>query len=178
MARATHVKKARKDNKAHGIKKGEEYWHWSFRVGLSSVKHFSKTPPRPSQLTNSEFMSAALALEEEIGDLRASATLADDRDEIVGRINELADEEDGKVSNMPDSLQQGETGTMMTERAETLRAWAQELEAIDIPDLKEEDGHECTEECPEGCEDEEEPTDNMDEIEDALDEMKQTSPSF
>ncbi len=53
MARAHFVKKARKDNPAAGIKAGDSYYWWKFRRG---GKHYSKTAPRPSQLTQSEYL--------------------------------------------------------------------------------------------------------------------------
>jgi len=68
MARATFVKSARKDYPDHGIKKGESYWHWAFmQGGRGGAKRYSKTEPRPSQLTQSEFWGNVLGLQEGSG---------------------------------------------------------------------------------------------------------------
>ena len=63
MARVIHVQKARKDNPA--VKKGQPYYHWSFRFG---GKHYSATYPRPSQLTQSK-MSEVLSQQEACDDI-------------------------------------------------------------------------------------------------------------
>ena len=65
MPRVYFVKKARKDYPV-GIKKGDSYYWWKFRYGGI---HRSKTRPRPSQLTQSEFLSTIYAIIEEIQDV-------------------------------------------------------------------------------------------------------------
>jgi len=50
MPRVHFVKHARKDNDL--VKKGESYYWWKFRF---TGKCMSKTPPRKSQLTESEY---------------------------------------------------------------------------------------------------------------------------
>jgi hypothetical protein len=52
MARAHFVKKARKAIPGTDIKKGDSYYWWKFRFG---GKRTSKTAPKASQLTQSEF---------------------------------------------------------------------------------------------------------------------------
>lgn len=59
MPRVHFVKKARKDNPA--VKKGESYYHWKFRYG---GKHYSKTRPKPSQLTQSDKLSRIYSVAE------------------------------------------------------------------------------------------------------------------
>lgn len=75
MARATFVKKARKDIPGTDIKAGESYYWWKFRFG---GKHYSKTPPRRSQLTQSDFLGQLYAIEDEIQGLVADDTLGRD----------------------------------------------------------------------------------------------------
>jgi hypothetical protein len=55
MPKVNHVKCARKDNPEHDIKAGESYYWWSMMQGSRGVKHYSKTYPKRSQLTNSDF---------------------------------------------------------------------------------------------------------------------------
>ncbi len=52
--------KAAKDYPEIGVKKGEQYYKWSFRYGGT---HKSKTYPRSSQLTQSKYSTVYAALE-------------------------------------------------------------------------------------------------------------------
>lgn len=136
MARATFVKHARKDNPV--AKKGDMYWWWKFRFG---GKHYSKTHPRPSQLTQSDYLSSAYAFQEQIEDI----TVDDDNlEDAAGELRSVADEvrnlgseQEYKIGNMPDSLQESDTAQMLRGRAEACEALAGELEsaADEIEDL-------------------------------------------
>lgn len=132
MARANFVKKARKDNSV--VKAGESYWWWSFRFG---GKHLSKDRPRPSQLTQSEFMSQILAIGEEIEDYSLEdfvivSDLEGIRDDWCERIRGLGEEQSDKKENMPEGLQEGSTGELLEGRYDACETMADELEAIDI----------------------------------------------
>ena len=70
MPRVHHVKRARKAVKSAGIKVGDSYYWWKFRYG---GKHTSKTPPRQSQLTNSDKLSRAYAASESLEDIDVPA---------------------------------------------------------------------------------------------------------
>lgn len=138
MARVTFVKKAQKDYPAHGIEKGESYYWWKFRHGS---KHFSKTRPRPSQLTQSDYLSSAYALQEQIEDLQYSPDIMED---VPGDLRNVADElrtlgseQEDKICNMPDSLQDSEVAERLRARAEACEEIAGELEsaADEIEDL-------------------------------------------
>lgn len=131
MPRVTFVKKARKAHPAGGIKKGESYYWWAFmQGGRGGPKHYSKTPPKASQLTQSEFLGAFYDIEEEIGALSADSGLGDATAEIAQRLHELADEQESKKSNMPDGLQEGDTGQMLEQRTERCNEIADELEGL------------------------------------------------
>lgn len=138
MARATFVKSARKDYPEQGIKKGESYYWWKFRYG---GKRFSKKPPRPSQLTGSDFLSTVYAALESVedcplDDAEAAALCIRDASE---QIQEAGDDQGDKVSNMPDGLQQGEVAQMMEQRQSDCEQLAGDLEQIadDLDDLAE-----------------------------------------
>lgn len=144
MARAHFVKKARKDQPG-GIKAGDSYYWWEFRFG---GKHFSKTHPRQSQLTQSEFLSAAYALQEQVEDLQYGPDILED---VPGDLRNVADElrtlgsdQEDKIGNMPDSLQDGEVAERMRGRAEACEEIAGELEsaADEIEDLEVEEHEE------------------------------------
>ena len=131
MPKVHHVKKARKDVRGSDIKKGESYYWWAFMVGgRGGTKRVSRTHPRPSQLTQSEYLSTCLAAQESVQDANVSdidtliSTLESAKDEISNQ----ADECDNKYNNMPDSLQQGETGQLLESRRDAAQAVA---EAID-----------------------------------------------
>ncbi len=138
MARAHFVKKARKDNPAHGIKKGDTYYWWKFRRG---GKHYSKTHPRPSQLTQSEYLSTAYALQEQIEDMKINPSdlqaAADELRSVADEVRTLGQEQESRIDNMPDSLQDSDTAQLLRGRAEACESLADELEsaASEIEDL-------------------------------------------
>lgn len=100
MASAHFVKKARKDHPEAGIKKGESYWWWEFRFG---GVYKSKTQPKPSQLTQSEFQSTYLSIGESLDaalqDVNGKDDIDSDIEEAKGSIEELRDDTQGKFDN-------------------------------------------------------------------------------
>lgn len=134
MGRVHHVKKARKDNPARGIKKGQEYWWAGYRLGRSSFKRYWAKPPRPSQVTASDFLANAWGIQEEMQDAQPAdqAELETLRDDWAERIREIADECQEKFDNMPDGLQQGDTGQLLESRVESMESWADEVEGVDV----------------------------------------------
>jgi hypothetical protein len=120
MPRVHFVKKARKDNPA--CKKGESYYWWKFRYG---GKRYSLSRPRPSQLTQSDYLGQFYALQEQIEDMGRP----EDRDGIEERASELdgiaeefenlGSEQDDKKYNMPDQLQDGDIGQLLESRSES-----------------------------------------------------------
>ena len=140
MPQVHFVKKARKDQPG-GIKAGDSYFWWKFRRG---GKHYSKTHPRPSQLTQSEYLSTALAFQEQVENLNIDPSdpqaAADELRSVAEEIRNLGEEQDGKIDNMPESLQSSETADLLRGRAEACESLADELEtaASEIDGLEEE----------------------------------------
>lgn len=130
MAHATFVKSAQKDYPEQGIKKGESYYWWSFRFG---GKHYSKTPPRPSQLINSPFLSAVAEIEERIGEfsLAEGDDVASCIEDIKSDIENLRDDTQGSFDNMPEGLQQGDTGQLLQGRIDGLEEMLSSFDSID-----------------------------------------------
>lgn len=128
MPRVHHVKKARKNYKEDEIKKGESYYWWKFRYG---GLHRSKTPPKPSQLTQSEFLSTMYSIEETIQELSIVDDLESSIEEIKGELENLRDETQDKFDNMPEGLQQGDTGQLLEGRVSSVEDMISELEQID-----------------------------------------------
>ena len=146
MARATFVKSAQKDIlNADGtvkIAKGQSYWWWKFRHG---GKHTSLTQPKPSQLTQSSFLSAVYGIQERIAELSADDGLADARDEIVGELEELRDQAEESRENMPESLQESATGELLQARYDAMQEAIDELEGIELEPFEPADKQECPE---------------------------------
>lgn len=135
MPKVTFVKCARKDNQV--VKKGESYYWWAFRFG---GKRYSKTPPKQSQLTQSDFLGRMYELSERIQVLTFES-LEDEIEGIVSEIRELGEEQEEKLSNMPEQLQYAPSGETLQSRIDGCEEWANELENIDI-ELPDGDNHE------------------------------------
>lgn len=133
MARATFVKAARKDYPDHGIKKGESYYWWAFmQGGRGGPKRYSKTPPKRSQLTQSEFWSAVFDLQDDRSQAPDFDSLESERDDLVSELQNILDETQGKLDNMPDGLRDGDSGNTLQERIDALELAISEMESADI----------------------------------------------
>jgi hypothetical protein len=121
----------RDENDPIFIAKGESYYHWAFQYG---GKHYSKTQPKPSQLTQSNYLSQLYTIQETIADIEPGGN--DDIDSIirdtVSDLENLKDECENSLSNMPESLQSSPTGELLQERIDALDNAISELESIDV----------------------------------------------
>jgi predicted nucleic acid-binding Zn-ribbon protein len=137
MPRVYHVKAARKSIKSAGVEVGDSYYWWKFRHG---GKHVSKTPPRASQLTQSDKKSRAFAAAEALEDISVDAdTELDDLksqlDDIASEVGEIAQEYRDSKDNMPESLQDSDTANLCEENADALESWQSDIEqALDSID--------------------------------------------
>ena len=134
------VKKARKDYPEDGIKKGESYYWWKPRYG--GIRR-SKTYPSRQELTQSEFLCRVYDIEDELSSIEIDIEgknkeeieqeIRDTLESIISEIEELRDECEDKLYNMPEQLQDtSEAGILLQERIDALEDWISELEAIDI----------------------------------------------
>lgn len=145
MTRAHFVKAAAKDYPKAGIKKGEPYYWWKFKQRYgNSPRLMSKTRPRPSQLTQSEYLSQALSLQERIDDLEPNESMLGEVLSIIEDLRTLSDEQGEKFDNMPEGLQQGDTGQLLEQRRDACNDFADALEAVRLDEF---DGSETDEEC-------------------------------
>lgn len=151
---------------------GESYWWWQFKGGN---KQYSKTKPRNSQLTQSGYLSTVYDIQDEIGELRANVTDANDLsssvEDIKSRLEELRDEQEEKKSNMPEGLQEGPTGELLQERYDALDNAVSEFDGLDL-DYEEPDEDDLREELKDAVDksdldepDEEDPEHDWDEDE-------------
>lgn len=112
------------------IARGESYWTWSFMNGGTFV---SKTKPRESQLTSSEFMSTYYSIKEEIEDWTPESV--EDVESFVETIKEeiesLKDETQEKLDNMPEQLQYAPVGELLQERIDSLDETYDQLDSFD-----------------------------------------------
>jgi hypothetical protein len=131
MPRVHHVKNARKKNPV--AEAGEPYYWWKPNWG---AKRYSKTYPKPSQLTGSAFLSEYLSIGEDLNDAAQAATTGADLqaavEEAVSRIEGLRDETQDSFDNMPEGFQQGDTGEMLQARVDGLEQWQEDLEGVDV----------------------------------------------
>ena len=112
------------------IHKGESYWTWCF---MNQSPHYSKTRPRQSQLTQSAFYSEYYSIQEEIEDFspESSLDIPDFIDGIISRLEDLRDQCQESLDNMPDSLQDSDTGQMLQERIDECDNLISDFESLD-----------------------------------------------
>jgi hypothetical protein len=142
--RLDRSKPASKDDKII-VNKGQTYYWWKFRYG---GKHISTTRPKPSQLTQSDYLSQLYTLQEQLADvsnLDSAEEIKSAIEDIVSELENLKSETEDKLSNMPDSLQSSPTGELLQERVDALDGAISELEGIDL-DYEEPDEDELRDE--------------------------------
>jgi hypothetical protein len=124
MPKVQHVK-ARKDYPEHGIQKGDMYYTWNLITGPRSSRTYrSKTPPRRSQLTTSEFLQTFYDLEDRLAVVDDATEAQDIRDELEQLMAETQD----KLDNMPESLRESPSGQTLQSRIDGLETAVQELD--------------------------------------------------
>lgn len=118
-------RKARKDYPAHGIKKGDTYWYLSMKTGpRSSTVKRSLSPFKPSQLTTSTFLGGWYGAQEDYDESDGGAEAIRAASEAL---QTLAEEARESYENMPEGLQQGDTGQLLETRADEAESAAGEL---------------------------------------------------
>lgn len=133
MAKVHFVKKARKDIPIAGVKAGESYYWWQ---NYKRPKKYSKTPPKRSQTAGSSFYQELYSIDESIeeADIVDRDALKAILEESISSLEELRDQTQESLDNMPEGLQQGDTGQLMQERIDALDTYIDELQQIDADD--------------------------------------------
>ena len=130
--------------------KGETYYTWEFRFGGS---HRSRTYPKQSQLTQSNYLSQAYSLQEEVEDEVCPDNCEELQsliDEWVGTLEGIRDECQDSFDNMPEGLQQGDTGQLLEARVNACDEAISNLQGVDTSyDGEGEDSEEGSEEMQE-----------------------------
>src|SRR6266446_4284886 len=105
MPKVHFVKKAQKDHPDVGIKKGESYYWWAMKTGpRSGITRKSKTPPKRSQLTSSDYFSRLWDLQDDTkwGECVCFSDLEnidDIQEEYTNKIAEIAGELEQALSS-------------------------------------------------------------------------------
>lgn len=152
---------------------GSPYLFWAFAFSPRSIRCAKpECRPKPWDLTRSAYYQALYQLQAEEWSADTVDELEAQRDNMVGEVEQLRDEQEEKKSNMPDALQDSSSGELLQERYDSLDEAANALSSVD-----------CTFEEPnraEGVKDEEYEvvkaealTERLQEIRDELDEALQ-----
>ncbi len=119
-------RKAAKDYPANGIKKGDTYFFVAIKTGPRSSRTIrSLVRPKRYELTTSAFKGALWRIEDE------GFNEIDDPEGLRGvaeEIRDLGGEQQESFDNMPEGLQQGDTGQLLEERATGCEEWADAIE--------------------------------------------------
>lgn len=118
---------ARKDYPNQGISKGDTYYYTKIKQQRGGIELRSLKPFKPSQLTTSPFKGAWLGM---IEDWEASDKDADAMRAAKDAADSIADEERGKFDNLPQGLQESETGEKLDARATAAEELSSELDNL------------------------------------------------
>jgi len=90
---------------------------------------------KPYETSSSEFIQTIGALQDKWQEEYTGDTAAED---IASTLEELRDQAQDSLDNMPEQLQYSESGELLQERIDSLEDAISELEGIDIDDIKQE----------------------------------------
>lgn len=110
---------------------GESYYTWCFYGGQPI---YSKTQPRPSQLTQNPFKQELYSIQEEIEDFDPccnTESISLFIEDITGRLEELRDTCQESFDNIPEQLQEAPAGETLQERIDNLESAISDFESID-----------------------------------------------
>lgn len=134
MPRVTAVARARKAQGECGkcgakIKQGDSYRWWKFRYGGRRIRCAKpECAPRPSDLTQSAFYSQLYGLQDSLDTAIADRSV-DDLRAVADELRSLGEECSSNRDNMPEGLQDSETGELLQTRADECESKADEIES-------------------------------------------------
>lgn len=119
------------------IKAGSPYRWWKFRYSGKFVRcMLDKCAPKPSQLISNPFQSALAGISEGIDEAMGQARSQTDPTIAIEAIRsaaeelrDLGSEQQEKLDNMPEGLQQGDTGQLLENRANECEDKASTIES-------------------------------------------------
>lgn len=111
------------------IEKGTPYYWWQFK---NCTKQISVGRPSRQQLTRSGFLISLYNIEDAINNISIDNEIEYDLNIIKEDIQNLIDETQSSLDNMPEHLQESSSsGELLHERIENLESWLSELENIE-----------------------------------------------
>lgn len=115
------------------IKKGEEYYRFSLTRFQKLRPLCLSCKPTRSQMTGSEFLATLYEIEDEMAglsveDMGDAQTIVDG---LIGQLEELRDETEDKLGNIPEQLQEAPVGEMLQGRVDSVEEMIGELEDIE-----------------------------------------------
>ena len=120
-----YTQKARKDYPRFGIKKGDTYHRWAF---FRQPERMGLTYPTRSQLTNDEGKQILYSAYD--GFSVGEDFSASDLQILIDEVQSAADSFRERFDNMPEGLQQGDTGQMLEENANSCESAVSQLEDL------------------------------------------------
>lgn len=131
--RVTKVKKARRSpgncsRCGTVIAVGDPYLWFKFRRGpkrIHCVMHY----PKASELTTSDKLARLYAAQEELEAAIGRDAILEALDAAIMTAEEVGQEYEDSLRNMPDSLQGGTTGQEIQDKIDACEAWRSELES-------------------------------------------------
>lgn len=144
MPQVIRVNKARKAQPPCGrcqceLPAGSSYLYWEFRFGGKRVRCTKpECAPRRSELTQSEFYARVWDLQEQEREASTAEDLKKLIDNLTSDLEEIRDEQQEKLDNMPEDLQQGSTGELLQERIDMIESALTELENVTLPEENDE----------------------------------------
>lgn len=133
MTTLHYVKKARKDNKAAGIKKGDSYYWWQFAFGR---KQCSKEHPRRSQyMTQSQHLGAIYDVEDQIEAMTTKDIVDGCLDDVISQIEEIKENCESNLDNIPEQLKYASAGETLQQYIDGCESWISDLEGVDFSSL-------------------------------------------
>lgn len=123
-----YVKKARRDNSA--VKRGEPYYWWKFGF---SEKLYSKTAPKRSQLTQSDYKGCVYDLQDSISDYEIGDPdqFSDMIFELTEQIIDMRDQCKESLDNMKENLHVAPNGMLLKARIASCEFVLAELEELE-----------------------------------------------
>lgn len=89
--------------------------------------------PSRSDLTQSSFLKSLYGIQD---DAVPDCDLESHRDDLISQLEGLRDETQGSLDNMPEGLQQGDTGQLLQQRIENLEQGIDSLQNIYFEEYK------------------------------------------
>lgn len=131
--------KARKQYKCEKcgriINIGDEYNNWGGRF-LGGIHHYCKyCKPKLSQLTSSEYLKSIYEIQEKVESYVIGRDTAEEYYqfvlEIIDELNEIKENLEEKMDNIPENLQFSETYSLLEERLSCVESVIEQLEDLD-----------------------------------------------